>query len=111
MKNGKFALVLLCLFMALPLESCVVARPARPGPNFVWVSPRTVAAGVVIPGHWVYRGKPHKNKVWVPCHNNRRGNRVSGHWKTIHAPRKGAVWVPGHWSRRGHWVDGHWRYR
>ncbi len=111
MKNGKISLILLCLFMALPLESCVVARPARPGPGFVWVAPRTVPGGVIVPGHWAYRGKPYRNKAWVPGHYNPRGKWVPGHWKTLRPPRKNAVWVPGHWSRNGHWMEGHWRYR
>jgi len=111
MKKDKFVLLLLCLLITLPLESCVVARPVavQPGPNFVWVAPRTFSGGVVVPGHWVYKGKPRKNKVWVPGHYGPRGRWIEGHWKSIRAPRKGAVWVPGHWSRSGHWVDGRWR--
>ncbi len=111
MKNGKFVLILLSLVLILPLESCVVSRPVRPGPNYIWMAPRTTHSGVVIPGHWIYKGKPYKNKVWVPGHHNRYGKWVPGHWKKIRAPRKNAVWVPGHWTPNGNWKTGHWRYR
>ena len=113
MKSVKFLLIVLGLAFILPLESCAVTypHPVHHGPNFVWVAPRTTPGGVVIPGHWVYRGKPYKNKVWVPGHYNRRGHWIHGHWKTIKRPRHGAVWVPGHWNRRGVWISGHWRVR
>jgi len=112
MKKDKLVLLTLCLFIALPLQSCVVARPvAQPGPNFVWVAPRTFSGGAVVPGHWVYKGKPHRNKTWVPGHYGPRGRWIEGRWRTLKAPRKNAVWVPGHWSKKGRWVDGHWRTR
>ncbi len=112
MKGTKYLLIVLCLAFTLPLESCATTViPASPGPNFVWIGPRTTPGGIVIPGHWVYKGTPYKNKVWVPGHYNRHGHWIAGQWKTLTRPRQGAVWVPGHWNRRGVWVSGHWRVR
>ncbi len=40
-----------------------LARPPRPNPNFVWVPKHRIQMGVIIPGHWEYRGKKkHKRK-------------------------------------------------
>ncbi|HED30180.1 MAG TPA: hypothetical protein ENN50_00490 [Prosthecochloris aestuarii] len=112
MKNTKLPLVMLCLAMALPLESCVVSQPARPGRNFVWVTPYTAPGGVVIHGHWKYVGPPQRNRVWIPGHYTRNGHWVRGHWKTLKQPRRhGAVWVPGWRTPDGRWHSGHWRYR
>jgi hypothetical protein len=61
-------------------------RPAKPGPNYVWVS-----------GHHEWRGG---RWVWV-----------SGHWVK---KRPGMEWVEGHWVKRGNrwvWVKGHWKRR
>ena len=81
MKSGKILLVLLFLCIALPLESCVVSRPARPGPNFVWVERYTTPSGVIIHGHWKYVGPPQRHRVWVPGHCNRHGRWVPGQWR------------------------------
>lgn len=98
-----------CFFLVLPLDSCVVARPAKPGPGFVWVPARTTPAGILIRGHWVYRGPAQRDRTWIPGHYRPNGTWVSGHWKVHVAPRKGAVWVPGYRKPNGRWVPGHWR--
>ncbi len=62
----------------------VVARPAAPRREYVWVD-----------DEWVVRNGAYE--------------RVPGRWL---APRRGFVWVPGHWTteRRGdYWIPGHWR--
>lgn len=82
MKHGRMLLVLLLFVFALPLESCVVTRPAKPGPNFVWVERHVAPSGVIVPGHWKYVG-PHKShRVWVPGHYNRHGRWIPGHWRS-----------------------------
>ena len=35
----------------------IVARPPKPGPNFVWVSQHKTPLGIIIPAHWKYKGK------------------------------------------------------
>ncbi|UZJ38666.1 MULTISPECIES: hypothetical protein [Prosthecochloris] len=82
MKYGRMLSVLLLLVFLLPLESCVVTRPQRPGPDFVWVERYTTPAGVVVYGHWKYVGPPQRHRVWVPGHYNPHGRWVSGHWRS-----------------------------
>ncbi len=81
MKNAKMLLVLLLLVFALPLQSCVVTRPAKPGPNFVWIERHVALSGAVVPGHWKYVGPHQQYRVWVPGHYKRNGRWVPGHWK------------------------------
>ena len=81
MKHGRKLLVLLLFVFALPLESCVVVRPERPGPHFVWVERYTTPAGVIIHGHWKYVGPPQRHRIWVPGHYNRYGRWIPGHWR------------------------------
>lgn len=62
----------------------VEVRPARPGPDHVWIE-----------GHWVRVGH---HWDWV-----------GGHWERI--PHERAVWAPGRWEPRSHgyvWIEGHW---
>jgi hypothetical protein len=62
----------------------VVAKPAAPHPNYVWIGDEWAA----------------KNNTYV---------HVAGHWVE---PRAGFVWVPGHWAsepKGEYWVPGHWR--
>lgn len=94
-----------------PLQSCVVERPVRPGPDFVWVAPYRAPGGVFIPGHWKYVGPPKHRMVWVPGHYNRYGDWVNGRWKRLRPPGNEAYWVPGHRTPSGRWVPGRWRYR
>jgi hypothetical protein len=95
----KTAWITLVCFLIVFIAGCVVThprlappplkkeyRPAKPGPNHVWIS-----------GHWKWSGGSYK---WVP-----------GHWTKQKA---GHVWVPGRWEKRGpRWVyiKGHWRRR
>lgn len=104
-----FLALVVSLFMILPLDSCVVARPAKPGPGFVWVPAHTTPRGVLIRGHWVYKGPVQHGRTWVPGHYRRDGTWIPGHWKALVSPQKGAVWVPGHRAPNGRWVPGHWR--
>ncbi len=106
---------LLALFLALMTvtwtSSCVVARPSRPpkpGPHFVWIAPHRTAAGIYIPGHWVYKGPGRPGRVWVPGHYGPDGKWIAGHWKKIEVRKRG-VWVPGHYGPRGRWIPGHWK--
>ncbi len=106
--------IMLCsaiLAVFLPLQSCVVHRPVRPGANFIWVAPYTNPHRVPIRGHWKYVGPPRSNMVWVVGHYDRRDRWVRGHWRKLHPPRKGARWVKGYRSSKGRWVEGCWRYR
>lgn len=112
MKKSVRILLFIASFVAiLPLQSCVVNRPANPGSDFVWIDSYTLPGGVFIPGHWKYVGPPKHRMVWVPGHYNRRGDWVTGRWKKLKPPRKGAYWVPGHRAPSGRWIRGHWRYR
>jgi len=67
-----------------PPAVIVEVKPAKPGPNYIWIS-----------GHWVWRGGKF---VWV-----------HGHWVK---KRRGYVWVPGHWVKKPRgwvWIGGHWK--
>lgn len=110
-KSLRILLCITSLIVILPLQSCVVNRPVRPGPDFVWVAPYTTPRGVFIHGHWKYVGPPRHSKVWISGHYNRYGDWVPGHWKKLRSPRKGTKWVPGHRTPSGRWIPGHWRYR
>ncbi|ACF46934.1 MAG: hypothetical protein OQK66_06550 [Prosthecochloris sp.] len=111
MKRSRILLpALLILGFSFTLQSCVVSRPLRPGPGFLWVSPYKTPRGVHIPGYWKYTGPPQHNRAWVPGHFNASGKWVSGHWRKLRAPKKGAVWVPGSRTPEGRWHEGRWRY-
>ncbi|HNP21699.1 MAG TPA: hypothetical protein PKM63_19350 [Panacibacter sp.] len=65
-------------------ETVVVARPAQPGPNYIWVE-----------GDWYYSGGRYVQRpgTWVVPRNNR-------------------TWAPGRWEQSKHgwyWKKGHWR--
>jgi hypothetical protein len=54
------------LALTLLLFSCeyIMARPPKPGPNFIWVKKYTTPLGITIPAHWKYRGKKkHKRRI------------------------------------------------
>lgn len=65
-----------------PGEPAVVARPAQPGPNYVWRG-----------GEWYYRGGGYH---WHDGYWTMRGNHkwVDGHW--VHGTR-GWYWRRGYW--------------
>ena len=110
-KSVRVLLIVASIIAILPLQSCVVNRPVKPGSDFVWVVPHSTPGGVLIPGHWKYIGPPRHGRVWVPGHYNRRGDWISGRWKRIGSPRKGSYWVQGHRTSSGRWIPGHWRCR
>ena len=67
------------------VPAVVVARPAAPAPDYIWVD-----------GEWVY--SRNRGYVWK-----------EGYWLK---PRRGYVWTPGRWTtvRGGHrWVAGCWK--
>jgi len=71
------------IYVRVQPRAGVVARPAAPAPDYVWIE-----------GEWIPRGRTY---VYQP-----------GYWI---APRPHAVWVPSHWVRvrRGwYWVRGYW---
>ncbi len=51
-------------------------RPAKPGPNFVWV--KTPEGG-----YWKYTGPPQPGKVWVPGHRRPDGTWSPGYWRDV----------------------------
>ena len=109
---GKIKVVIILTAFLLPLISisCAHARPPKPGPNFIWIAPRTKPNGVVIHGHWRHTGSVKAGKTWIKGHYKPNGTWAPGHWKKIGpAPNRGAAWIPGHRNARGHWVPGHWR--
>ncbi len=60
------------------------ARPAMPGPKYVWVH-----------GDYVYRGNQYVyNEGYWAVPPPRRSHWVEGKWKHR---RGGWVWIPGHW--------------
>jgi hypothetical protein len=68
-----------------PPAPIVEVRPARPGPEFVWVA-----------GFHRWDGRAY---VWTP-----------GEWRR--PPRARARWADGHWRHDRHgwyWVEGRWR--
>jgi len=108
----RFQVFLIVFFIVLSFIalSCAHAKkPAKPGPNFIWVKGHKTPAGVVIPGHWRYNSPNVKNKTWVPGHNGPNGKWIAGHWKALSPPQKGSAWVPGHYGPGGKWISGHWR--
>lgn len=111
MKRKLMVMVLLVVF-CLPLFTvgCAHARPPKPGPDFVWVPRHTLPNGVVIRGHWDYRGPENRDRSWVKGHYRPDGTWVPGHWRNHERrPRRDAVWVPGHHGPNGRWIPGHWR--
>ncbi len=80
----KLALIIFMgLFFLISITTLSLARPPRPGPNYVWVPPHVNVHGVFIKGHWKYIGPQKHGWVWVPGHFNRFGKWVPGHWKKI----------------------------
>ncbi len=93
-----FLQIAIILFTAIALSSCgptrvvvanrpsapVYARPAAPGPAYVWVS-----------GEWIRQNGNYtwREGYWAPRLHNRNGW-VEGHWS---ARKGGWYWVPGHW--------------
>jgi hypothetical protein len=70
--------------VAPPAPRLVVARPACPYRNGVWVA-----------GYWQWQKGKH---VWI-----------DGRWAK---PKHGQVWVDGHWQNTPdgwEWIPGHWR--
>lgn len=65
-------------------EAVVVARPAQPGPNYIWIEGDWYVSGgryVQRPGYWVI---PRKSRTWVPGswhHNNHGWYWQKGHWR------------------------------
>lgn len=91
------------------LFSCSHARPPKPGPNFVWVTPHKKPNGVFVPGHWNFTGPKKPHKVWVPAHRTCTGKLIPGHWKPLNQAKPKSVWIPGHFGPRGKWIPGHWK--
>lgn len=108
MMRKKLLICFMLMFFSFPSLS-FGGRPPKPGPNFVWIKGWVTESGVLIKGHWKYKGPPMKARVWVPGHYKKNGKWVPGHYKKIKRKRKNAVWVPGHHSRQGYWVPGHWK--
>jgi len=74
-------IVLFATLLAIGLGGCATGRPARPGPNFVWVPAHSSPEGVVVPGHWKATGPTPRGKVWVPAHRGPRGRWIPGHFR------------------------------
>ena len=88
----------------------LMAKPPKPGNDFVWVVKYRTPSGTVILGHWKYVGKPRPGHIWIPGHYDRRGCWHVGHWaKRPRPPHSKCRWIPGHRNHHGWWVQGHWR--
>ena len=73
------------IYVTVQPRATIVARPAAPVPNYVWIEGEWIPKGGVYvyqPGYWV---APRPSYLWVP-----------GHWVRV---RRGWYWVRGHWSR------------
>jgi hypothetical protein len=82
---SQFANAQTRIYVKVRPTATVVARPAPPHKNYVWIGDEwTVHNGVYahVAGHWV---APRKAYVWVP-----------GHWAD---EARGYYWIPGHWKR------------
>jgi hypothetical protein len=66
------------LILILFSSNHIIARPPKPGPDFVWVGKRTTLLGIVIPAHWKYKGKKKRH------HKKRR----KGRYKISHSDKK-----------------------
>jgi len=51
----------------------IIAKPPKPGPNFVWVPKYKTPIGIVIPAHWKHKGKKKVSK-----------KKYKKHYKTYH---------------------------
>ena len=109
-KKSILLSVCLYVFLFMPfVSSCAHARPPKPGPNFVWVAPHRTADGMMVEGHWKYKGPERPGNAWVPRHRAPDGKWIPGHWKAVPQSKKNGVWVPGHHGPNGRWIPGHWR--
>jgi hypothetical protein len=83
------------------------SAPPQAGPGSVWVPPRTLSSGEVIPGYW--RLPFRKGFYWVKGKEDEEGNWIPGHWNPVpgSAPENQA-WAPGYWNGTI-WVEGYWR--
>ena len=109
-KLFKIVVIIACInFLPFLSCSCTHARPPKPGPNFVWVTPYTLPSEISMPGHWKYIGPVHPGRTWVRGHYAPDRTWRPGHWKRLVSPKPGKNWVPGHHGPRGRWIPGHWR--
>ena len=108
-KGVKVFLVVCITIIPFIFSSCGHARPPKPGPNFIWINAHTAPDGIVISGHWKYKGPVKRGKAWVPRHRAPDGTWIQGHWRAVPRPKGGAKWISGHNGPRGRWVPGHWR--
>lgn len=110
MRRHLVLFLICCLCGLMITASCAHARPPKPGPNFVWVSPHVAPGGVKVPGHWQYQGPRVADREWIPGHYGPGGQWIDGHWRPLGAPpQPHSVWVPGHHGPGGRWIPGHWK--
>ena len=55
-----------------------MARPPKPNPNFVWIPKHRIQMGVIIPGHWEYKGKKHKKSSSKKRHHKKYKSMIGG---------------------------------
>jgi hypothetical protein len=73
------------IYVTVQPRAAIIARPAAPAPNYVWIEGEWIPKGrtyVYQPGYWV---APRPHYIWVP-----------GHWMRV---RRGWYWVRGYWAR------------
>ena len=65
------------VFISILITSIyIMARPPRPNPDFVWIPKHRIQMGVIIPGHWEYRGKKIDKKRKIYRGYKKRHDRV-----------------------------------
>ena len=77
MLNNIHKLYIVIIF-TLITSTYIIARPPKPNPNFVWIPKHRIPMGVIIPGHWEYRGKKHKKNSHIKRHYKKYRHRRGG---------------------------------
>ena len=64
MLNNINKLYIVIIFTIISSIS-IMAIPPRPNSDFVWIPKHRIKIGVIIPGHWEYRGRRrYKKKIY-----------------------------------------------